>query len=290
MSKEVKSTMFLLLTAIIWGFAFVAQRIGTEYVESFTYNGVRYTLGALSLIPVIMIFEKEKLSEINIKYTILASFVTGVVLFIASSLQQIGIVIGQSAGRAGFITSLYIVIVPMFGVFVGKKINISTWVGVLFAIVGLYLLSVSGNENINAGDVIVFVGAFFWAAHILLIDHFVEKVSPLKFSLGQFATCAILSLVCAFIFESPQLYAIMDAGIPILYGGIMSVGVAYTFQVLGQRGVTPEFASIICSTEALFSAVGGALILGESMTVRGYAGCALIFAGILFAQLKKSKF
>ncbi len=290
MSKEVKSTMFLLLTAIIWGFAFVAQRIGTEYVESFTYNGVRYTLGALSLIPVIMIFEKEKLSEINIKYTILASFVTGVVLFIASSLQQIGIVIGQSAGRAGFITSLYIVIVPMFGVFFGKKINISTWVGVLFAIVGLYLLSVSGNENINAGDVIVFVGAFFWAAHILLIDHFVEKVSPLKFSLGQFATCAILSLVCAFIFESPQLYAIMDAGIPILYGGIMSVGVAYTFQVLGQRGVTPEFASIICSTEALFSAVGGALILGESMTVRGYAGCALIFAGILFAQLKKSKF
>lgn len=290
MSKEVKSTMFLLLTAIIWGFAFVAQRIGTEYVESFTYNGVRYTLGALSLIPVIMIFEKEKLSEINIKYTILASFVTGVVLFIASSLQQIGIVIGQSAGRAGFITSLYIVIVPMFGVFVGKKINISTWVGVLFAIVGLYLLSVSGNENINAGDVIVFVGAFFWAAHILLIDHFVEKVSPLMFSLGQFATCAILSLVCAFIFESPQLSAIMDAGIPILYGGIMSVGVAYTFQVLGQRGVTPEFASIICSTEALFSAVGGALILGESMTVRGYAGCALIFAGILFAQLKKSKF
>lgn len=289
MTKEIKSTIFLLLTAIIWGFAFVAQRVGTEYVQCFTYNGVRYALGAVSLIPVILIFERKKISGKQFKKTLIASIITGSVLFTASTLQQQGIVIGQSAGKAGFITSLYIVIVPIFRTFFGKKSGILTWMGVLLSAIGLYLLSIAGTQSVNIGDLIVFIGAFFWAAHILLIDKFVADISPLKYSMGQFTTCAVISIVCAFIFENPQISAIYNASIPILYGGIMSVGVAYTLQVIGQRNVSPEFASIICSTEAVFSAVGGCVILGETMTLRAYFGCVLIFAGILLAQVKKSK-
>ncbi len=289
MSKEVKSTIYLIITAVIWGFAFVAQRVGTQFVECFTYNGIRYALGAVSLLPVILVFEREKLTKSSIKKTLIASIITGSILFTAASLQQVGIEIGQSAGKAGFITSLYIVLVPIFRLFTGKKSGLTTWMGVILSSVGLYLLCVSGVTSVNFGDVVIFVGAFFWAAHILVIDKFVEDISPLKYSMGQFLTCAILSLVCAFIFESPKIDAINSAIIPILYGGLMSVGVAYTLQVVGQRGVSPEFASIICSTEAVFSAIGGAIILGETMTVRGYVGCVLIFIGILLAQFKKSK-
>ena len=289
MNKELKATLFLTLTAIIWGFAFVAQRVGAEYVESFTYNGVRYFLGAISLIPVILFFEKEPMNGRKITKTAVASLLTGTVLFCASTLQQQGIVIGQSAGKAGFITGLYIVLVPVFRIFFGKKANLTTWIGVVFSCVGLYLLSVAGSEKINFGDVIVFISAFFWAAHILLIDKFVENISPLKYSFGQFLVCAILSIVSAFIFEQPTMENIFAARVPILYGGVMSVGIAYTFQVLGQKDLNPEFASIICSTEAVFSAIGGALILHETMTSRGYLGCILIFVGILFAQIKKKK-
>jgi len=289
MKKEFRATLFLLLTAVIWGFAFVAQRIGTEYVECFTYNGVRYMLGALSLIPVFLLFEREVITKKIIRQTAFASFITGTVLFLASTLQQQGIIIGQSAGKAGFITSLYIVIVPIFRLFYGKKAVFTTWVGVILSCVGLYLLSMADVDKVNLGDVIVFIGAFFWAAHILLIDKYVKNISPLKYSFGQFFTCSVLSLICAFVFEQPNVMDIYAARIPILYGGIMSVGVAYTFQVLGQKDLNPEFASIICSTEAVFSAIGGALILNESMTMRGYVGCILIFTGIVFAQIKKSE-
>ena len=289
MNKEIKATLFLILTAVIWGFAFVAQRIGTEYVECFTYNGVRYFLGAISLIPVIFIFEREKITKHKFIKTAVASLITGTVLFCASTLQQQGIAIGQSAGKAGFITSLYIVLVPVFRFLGGKKANITTWIGVILSCIGLYLLSVAGNERINFGDIIVFIGTFFWAAHILLIDKFVDNISPLKYSFGQFFTCACLSIVCAVVFENPVISNIYAAGIPILYGGVMSVGVAYTFQVLGQKDLNPEFSSIICSTESVFSAIGGAVILHETMTFRGYIGCVLIFIGILFAQLKKKK-
>lgn len=289
MTKEFKSTIYLTITAIIWGFAFVAQRVGTEFVECFTYNGVRYALGAVCLIPVALIFEKEKFTLTMFRRTAIASFITGTILFTASSLQQLGIEIGQSAGKAGFITSLYIVLVPIFRLLFGKKAGIATWIGVILSLAGLYLLSVADNTAINFGDIVIFVGAFFWAAHILVIDKFVDELSPIKYSIGQFSICALLSLSCAFIFEDPQISAISDAAVPILYGGVMSVGVAYTLQVVGQRGVNPEFASIICSTEAVFSAIGGAIILGETMTFRGYLGCVLIFIGILLAQLKKSK-
>ncbi len=289
MNKEIRATLFLVLTAVIWGFAFVAQRIGAEYVECFTYNGVRYLLGSISLIPVIFIFEREKITKQIFIKTAIVSVITGTVLFSASTLQQQGIIIGQSAGKAGFITSLYIVLVPIYKLFTGKKSELTTWIGVILSCVGLYLLSVAGNERINFGDVVVFIGTFFWAAHILLIDKFVENISPLKYSFGQFLTCGILSIICALIFEEPAVSNIYAAGIPILYGGVMSVGVAYTFQVIGQKDLNPEFASIICSTEAVFSAIGGALILHETMSIKGYVGCVLIFVGILFAQIKKRK-
>lgn len=287
--KHSASIILLFLTAIIWGFAFVAQRVGSEYIGTFYFNGIRFTLGALSLIPVIFIFEKEAKDKEKLKRTVKCGIGAGTILFIASTLQQYGVFITQSAGKAGFITGLYTVLVPLIGfVFLKYKTNIFTWIGAILAVVGLFLLSfTSGITSIGIGDLILLIGSVFWALHIIFIDHFGNNVSSLKFSMTQFYTCAALCFISALITKEPvSLEAIKLAGIPILYGGLMSVGVAYTLQVIGQKNVEPSLAAIICSSESLFSAVGGAIILGESMTARAYIGCALMFAGIISSQLK----
>ena len=284
--KKLKSTFLLFLTAIIWGFAFVAQRVGAEYVGAFTFNGIRFILGALSLIPVILIFEKEKFNKEKFKRTVMSGLLAGVVLFIASTLQQYGVEITQSAGKAGFLTGLYIVLVPLIRFVMGKKTNILTFFGAIFAVVGLFFLCMTGNEiSFGTGDIVLIIGAFFWAGHILVVDKFVNDISPLKFSMTQFLVCGIFSIVGALLTENIEFSAIQSAGIPILYGGLMSVGVAYTCQILGQKDADPTFASIIFSTESVFSAIGGAIILHEIMSGRGYIGCALIFIGIILSQL-----
>lgn len=286
MKTKLKSTILLFLTAIIWGFAFVAQRVGAEFVGAFTFNGVRFMLGACSLIPVILLFEREKIELKLLKNNVLPGILAGVVLFIASTLQQYGVEITQSAGKAGFLTGLYTVLVPLIRFVMGKKTSVLTFVGAIFAVTGLFFLCMTGDEiSFGIGDIVLIFGAFFWAGHILVVDKFVHTTSPLKFSLIQFIICGILSLIFAVILEDIEFSAIKSAGIPILYGGIMSVGVAYTCQILGQKESDPTFASIVFSTESVFSAIGGALLLNEIMSGRGYLGCVLIFIGIVLSQL-----
>lgn len=285
-TKKIKSTILLFLTAIIWGFAFVAQRVGAEYVGAFTFNGIRFILGTLSLVPVILIFEKEKFDKEKFKKTLVSGFFAGVVLFIASTLQQFGVEITGSAGKAGFLTGLYIVLVPLIRFIMGKKTSVLTFFGAIFAVVGLFFLCMTGDEiSFGIGDIVLIIGAFFWAGHILVVDKFVNNVSPLKFSMIQFFVCGFLSIIFALFTEDIELSAIQSAGIPILYGGFMSVGVAYTCQILGQKDADPTFASIVFSTESVFSAIGGAIILHEIMSGRGYLGCVLIFIGIILSQL-----
>ncbi len=291
MKTKPKSIFLLFLTAIIWGFAFVAQKVGSQFVGTFTFNGIRFALGAVSLFPVIYFFEKEKKKPEKFKKTLKAGFICGLFLFIASTLQQYGVEITQSAGKSGFITGLYTVLVPILGfVFMRRKTGLLTWVGAVFSVAGLYLLCMTGQTSVGLGDLVLLIGAVFWALHILVIDKFVNEISPLRFAQIQFAVCAALSIIFALCFENIELSAIKSVYLPILYGGFMSVGVAYTCQILGQKDADPTFSAIIFSTESVFSAIGGVLLAGESMTASAYLGCALIFTGIVLSQLKlKSK-
>lgn len=288
---QLKSNILLLLAAIIWGFAFVAQKIGAKYVGPFTFNGVRFALGSISLIPLILYFntKSKKITEIEKMFVsaMPGGVIAGCILFIGSSLQQIGLSY-TSAGKAAFITGLYMVIVPLLGILLKHRIHISTWLGVALAVVGLYFLSITEGFIISKGDLIELVGAVFWAAHILTIDHFVKKVDVLKLSFIQFATCSILSMSTALIFENITMTGLSGAFIPILYGGIGSVGIAYTLQAIGQKNAKPSHAAIILSLESLFAAIGGLLILHEYLGGRAYMGCALMLAGMLLSQMKSS--
>lgn len=298
--QEISSVLLMLLTAAIWGFAFVAQRVGMQHVGAFTYNAVRFALGSISLIPVIYFLEGNKnnanlddskeAKEADIKTTIKFGIIAGCVLFIGASLQQVALKY-TTAGKAGFITSLYIVLVPILGIFLKQKTNPSTWIGAITAVIGLYLLSINESFTIEYGDLLVLISSFFWAAHILLIDNYVKNVNAVKLSSVQFATCSIISFVVAIIYEDIIISGIIEALVPILYGGLMSVGVAFTLQAIAQKHAKPAHAAIALSMEAVFAAIGGILILQESLTTRGYLGCALMFAGMMFTQtenLKKS--
>lgn len=286
-TKEVKSVFILLLTAAIWGFAFVAQRVGMQHVGAFTFNGVRFALGSISLLPVIYFFNRKNKEqpkeEADLKTTIKSGLIAGSVLFIAASLQQIGLIY-TTAGKAGFITSLYIVLVPIIGILFKQKTHMKTWIGALTAVIGLYFLSINESFTIEFGDFLEIVGALFWACHILLIDRFVKNVDAIKLSSIQFATCAVFSMITAFITEDVNAAGISGALVPILYGGIMSAGVAYTLQAVGQKYAKPSHAAIALSMESVFAAIGGIVLLAETMSARGYFGCALMLLGMLIAQ------
>lgn len=293
-SKEVKSILILLLTAAIWGFAFVAQRVGMKHIGPFTYTGIRFALASISLLPVIYFFCRSKenneneFKEADTKTTIKSGILAGCALFTAASLQQIGLVY-TTAGKAGFITSLYIVLVPLLGILLKQKTNRNTWIGALTAVVGLYFLSINEDLTIEFGDLLEIIGAFFWAAHILLIDKFVKNVNAIKLSCVQFAAGSILSITFAIIFEDINILSIMQAAIPILYGGFLSGGVAYTLQAIGQKNAEPAHAAIALSMEAVFASIGGTILLSEILPARGYFGCALMLAGMLIAQAKNKE-
>lgn len=288
--KKIISAIMLVVTAMIWGFAFVAQRVGAESVGTFVFNGIRFALGAVSLIPVYLVFEKEKFNKEKFKRTLIAAVVCGTVLFIASALQQYGIELTKSAGKAGFITGLYTVLVPIIAFIIYKQKNsVGVWIGAILAVSGLFLLSVNESFTVEFGDILLLIGAFFWAAHILVIDKFIGGISPLRFASMQFAVCAVLNLVFAIFFDTFDINAIMIAFVPLLYGGLASVGIAYTLQIIAQKNSDPTAAAIIFSLESVFSAIGGAIVLGEEMNVRGYVGCVLIFGGIILSQLKFGK-
>lgn len=286
MKSKIMSTALLFLTAMIWGFAFVAQTEGAEYLGAFTFNGIRFILGACSLIPVVVIFDrKNKITDK--KNAIIASVLAGTALFIASNLQQKGVELTESAGLSGFLTGLYIVLVPLIRFVMGKKTNLFTFIGAIFALIGLFLLCVKENNKLSfgTGELMLLGCAFMFAIHILVVDKFVKDLSPLKFSMFQFFICGGLSLLFALVFEDATFVAVKSATVPILYCGIMSVGVAYTCQVIGQKNADPTFASIVFSTESVFSAIGGALLLHEMMSGKGYLGCVLIFIGIILSQI-----
>lgn len=293
-SKEIRSVFILLLTAAIWGFAFVAQRVGMEHMGAFTFNGIRFALGSVSLLPVIYFFgkktdnDKEEKIDADFKTTLKAGMIAGTILFIAASLQQFGLIY-TTAAKAGFITSLYIVLVPILGIFLKQKTHYTTWIGAIVAVIGLYFLSINENFTIEFGDFLEIIGAFFWAAHIQVIGKFVEKIDAIKLSSVQFATCSLLSLITAFIFEDVNLSGISNALVPLLYGGIMSAGVAYTLQAVGQKFAKPSHAAIALSMEAVFAAIGGILLLSETLPLKGYLGSALMLAGMLITQTENIK-
>ncbi|HWR42376.1 DMT family transporter [Sporomusa sp.] len=288
--SALKSNLLLLLAAAIWGLAFVAQRVGMEHVGPFTFNGIRFALGSLSLLPLIFHYRKkpEQIQGNCSREAVRAGILAGLVLFTAASLQQIGLIY-TTAGKAAFITCLYIVLVPILGIFLKHYVSITTWLSSVLALVGLYLLCVKENFSISYGDFLQLVGAVFWSVHILLIDHFANRVDVLKLSFFQFITCGILSLVTAFWLETMTVEGLAGALIPILYGGIFSVGIAYTLQVIGQKYSPPSHAAIILSMETVFATVGGFLLLDERLGFKELVGCALMLAGMLLTQLQSMR-
>lgn len=300
--KELHACLLLLLAAAIWGFAFVAQRVGGETVPPCAFNGLRFTLGALSLTPILLFRRFRPLREPDapphgstpaavfgtvekaMRRALPRGFATGLVLFAASFLQQAGIQ-GTTAGKAGFITGLYIVLVPMFGLFLGRRVQKLTWISIVVAAGGLFLISVpSGRFTICPADLLELAGACFWAVHILLIDRFSKETDAVLLSFWQFTVAGVLGLIASVLFEHPSLAGILQAAVPILYGGICSSGIAFTLQSMGQRHARPAHSAIIMSMESVFAALGGFLILRENMGLRGYAGCVLMVAGILLSQ------
>lgn len=293
--NSIVSIIVLFITAIVWGLAFPFQKIASAYLTAFWFNGIRFIIGAISLIPVVLIFEREKMTKAQWKKTLIASAVCGTILFAASALQQIGISMSGSSAKAAFITGLYMIFVPFAGIFLGKKIRTEAWLGAVAGVVGLYFVCfANGIESAHIGDLVVFIGALFWTAHILCIDTLASECPSLKFSLFQFIFCGILNLAVAPILDGPLSLApevFTSALIPILYCGIGSVGVAYTCQVIGQRGTEPALASIILCTESIFAAIGEPIIdkSATPLPPLGYMGCGLIFVGILLSQAKLFK-
>ena len=286
MSKEQFSTALLVLTALIWGLGFVAQRAAMDYMGPFTFNAVRFGLGGLSLIPIVIMMEKGCINRI----TIAAGLAAGSVLFVAAALQQWGIMVTGSASKAGFITGLYIVLVPVLGMFVGRKASKYVWIGAMLASVGLYMISVPEDLTaVNIGSIALLICAFGWAIHILVIDRFVGRIRPLGFSVVQCLVCSVLSFAVAFAFEDVQISHIAAGYLPIIYSAFISVGIAYTLQIVGQRHVPPGRSAIIFSMESIFGAIGEVILLGAFLSVRGYIGGGIIFTGIVISQIQRKR-
>ena len=286
-----KNPLLLLLTAAIWGTAFVAQSVGMEHVGPFTFNGVRSLIGGVVLLPLIWFLdrtggrEKKAQTPRDRKNLIAGGIACGVMLFIASNFQQFGIQY-TTVGKAGFITAFYIVLVPVLGLFVRRRCPALVWAGVALALGGLWLLCMGGGAvSVGTGDLLVFIGAIMFSVHILVIDHYSPLADGVKLSCIQFFVCGLLSALCMFLFEKPDLSAIWDARGSILYAGAMSCGVAYTLQIVGQKGMNPTAASLILSLESVISVLAGWVLLRQALSVRELAGCALVFAAVLLVQI-----
>ena len=289
--KELKGTAMLLLTAFIWGIAFVAQSDGMNYVGPFTFNCVRMVIGGLVLIPCIFILERmkgsrteKKVERTNKKYMFIGGILCGIALGAAAALQQIGIQY-TTVGKAGFIPAMYIIIVPVLGIFFRRKAGVRVWISVIIAVAGLYLLCMSGSLKLGRGDLLVLLCALVFSVHILLIDYFSPKTDGVKMSCIQFLTAGLISAVPMLLFEKPAVSDITAAWLPILYAGVLSCGVAYTFQVIAQKDADPTVASLVLSLESVFSVLAGWVILGQVLSGREILGCVLMFAAIILAQL-----
>lgn len=312
MKNKLTSVILLLFAAMIWGFAFVAQKFGGTYLSNFYLNGIRFIIGGLALVPVYLIFEKD--SRNSDKITILSGIVAGVILFIAANLQQWGINITGSSGKSGFLTAMYSVFVPIFAlVFLKKRTGRNTWIGGIIALVGLFLIlagdmvskdspffSVFCGINIKGtvydfalsvgfGDIVLLLCAVMFAVHVLFIDHFNHKIKPIKFSSTQFLTAGVISLAIALFTETINAHSFSSSLMALLYLGIMSTGVAYTLQVIGQKGAHPTVAAIVLSSESMFAVIGGMLFAGEKMDSTALIGCGIMMAGIVIAQIPSGR-
>ena len=289
--KTFKSELILLFAAAIWGFAFVAQRLGMDHVGPFTYNGLRFALGGISLLPFLLVGIKRKKSKLvmvspppPVGLIIKSGLAAGVVLFTGASLQQVGLV-HTTAGKAGFITGLYVVIVPFIGLLWKQKSSAGTWIGALLAALGLYFLSITQELTIEYGDFLEFLGAFCFACHVVIIGRVTNRIDTVTLSIIQCSICSALSLLVAVAFEEIAWQGITDAALPIFYGGVFSVGIAYSLQIYGQKGSHPAHAAILLSLESVIAALGGWLILNEVLSGRALFGCVLMMAGMLVSQL-----
>ncbi len=281
------ANLLLLLTAAIWGFGFVAQVLGMNYLGPFAFIGARFLLGALSLLPVIWYLQRHQSRERpSAGYLLFASCVLGSILFVASSFQQVGL-LHTTASNAGFITGMYMVFVPIFGLMLGMATGLITWVGCLVAACGLYLLGVDDQYQMGYGDLLQLAGASIWALHILAIDHFTKHAPGLLLACGQFVICAVLGILVSITLgsETTTVEQLMSAGPTLVYAGIITVGVAYTLQVIAQAKANPVHAGIILSLEAVFGAIGGYLILDEWLNARQLVGCGLMLLGMILSQL-----
>ena len=295
-NKRMLGNALLILTAMIWGTAFVFQRVGMESIEPITFNAARMALaavavGAVSALP--MASEKEKLAAYSVKAcadyhknTVIGGICCGTFLAAASIFQQMGVVY-TTAGKAGFITAMYMLLVPVINfVFFRKRNSWIVWLTVLLGVVGMYLLCMTGGFSLGRGDTLVCICAVLFSGHILCCDHFVQLGNPIRISAIQFATCTVISAVAALILEEPSWAKIASAAIPILYCGIVSGGIGYTLQIVAQKFTDPTVASLLMSLESVFAVLAGALILGERMTSRELLGCVIMFAAIVLVQIR----
>lgn len=293
--NQMRQVVFPILAAFIWGTAFVAQDLCADSIGAFAFNATRYFIAVLALLVVILISDKVKKNKPTLtaqekkaanKQLWLGGLCCGAALAIASNLQQAGLVAGTDAGKAGFITALYVVLVPVFGLFFKRKVSLPTWIAVVLSVVALYLLCIKGDFSLAPGDLLVLVCAVCFAVHILVIDHFTAYCDGVKLSCLQFLFAGIISTICMFIFEDVDFAAILSCALPLLYVGIFSCGVGYTLQILAQKDSNPTVVTILLSLESVFAVIAGAIILKQQMTVREYIGCAIMFAAVILAQIQ----
>ena len=289
---RMKNNILLVLTALIWGCAFVAQSVGMDYVGPFTFNMARFLIGAIVLLPVIWFMDRQRKTgaekDAGQKTLIIGGICCGIALAVASTLQQWGILF-TTVGKAGFITAMYIVIVPLLGIFIGKKVRPLIIGCVAIAVVGFYFLCMTESLRLGLGDFLVLLCAIAFSIHILVIDHFSPKVDGVKMSAIQFLTAAIISAVPTLLWEQPVFTEILQAWQPVLYAGVMSCGVAYTLQIIAQKNADPTVASLLLSLESVFSVLAGWVLLGQGLSLKELFGCVLIFCAIILAQLPEKK-
>ena len=285
-SQALRADLLMLITAMIWGSAFVAQRLGMDNIGPFLYTGLRFALACLALLPVLMLLQrcqKRPAAPLN-RNLLLGGIVMGLALSLGINLQQVGLLF-TTVTNSGFITGLYVIVVPILGLLIGQRSSAGIWLGASLAVVGMFLLSVGEGFTVASGDWLQLAGAFVWGIHVLLVGFFANRHDPLRLALIQFITCAVISLLLALVFETATLDGILAAAPAIVYGGLFGVAVGFTLQVVAQQHAIASHAAIILSLEAVFAAIAGALLLGEMLAPRGYLGCALMFGGMLLAQL-----
>ena len=287
--KNMKGNLLLALTAFIWGTAFVAQSTGVEHIGPFTFNGIRSFLGFFALLPVIFVISRKKKDTSKRRDLIIGGLICGTVFTIASMLQQIGLVYTEP-GKAGFITALYIVIVPIIEAFMGKRLHKNTIWAILIALVGMYLLCITDSLTLSKGDFLVLLCAVFYSFHIIAIDKFSPKVDGVKLSAFQFLVAGIVCCAISLPLETQNVSKILDASGSLLYTGILSSGVAYTLQIIGQKYTSPVLATIIMSLESVFAALAGWVVLKDVMSPREIIGALLMFVAIMIAQLPADLF